>query len=292
MAGMGRESSISVDAGPLSFRQVADAVEEAGLPWLVYAQSRGRYVPENLEGFETYHLALVLDEEEERWYLAHFGEGLPEGSQFLRESDGGDDIWTLQGAGTSPAKKEVVRVLAAAGICNGGQVYDRLVALARGKVDALLAGGFEDSKLATCLLTLARSYRITCRARGTSVRVKPAAALDGESQPREQEAAPQAFLPALEPAETARMEGAPMLPRLRLASELLPAPPTPEDTFRWQLVSHAAGVEGWSGCIAWNAPENAQCAAYWIRKAPSAGRGGWTGLSVDPGFLSFACGHN
>ena len=157
--------------------------------------------------------------------------------------------------------RKVIRVLAAAGICNGGHVYDRLAGQARGKVDALLAGGFADAKLATCLMTLARAHKVACKLRGASLHAKPAAASRGCEHRLEQRESPAVDTPQRNPATSARMGGASVLPRLRLSSELLPAPPSPEDTFRWQLVSYAAGVEGWSGCIAWNAPEHAQCAA-------------------------------
>ena len=88
------------------------------------------------------------------------------------------------------------------------------------------------------------------------------------------------------PAKSARTDPATSpaaAPRLRLSSEPMSHPPTQEETQRSQLVSHAAGAEGWCGCTAWNAPEHTQCAAYWIRKAHSAGLGNRTWLSVDPG---------
>ena len=103
-------------------REVATAVAEAGLTWLVYVQQRKRFTTLDLDEFQaSHHLALVLDSESEHWFLAHFRDGLPEGSEHLVDDDA--EVWSLHGAGPSLAKKEVIRVLAAAaaGQARGGR---------------------------------------------------------------------------------------------------------------------------------------------------------------------------
>jgi hypothetical protein len=62
----------------------------------------------------------------------------------------------------------VAKVLAAAGIRNGNQVYDRLAGSVRGELGALLEAGLSDVNLAARLQALALAHQVELKLTVTS----------------------------------------------------------------------------------------------------------------------------